>query len=222
MMHKDTILTLLTDRGQPLCDACIRRATGITPHQTVNQNTRHLENLKRTRRVMGTCRDCGKSARCNVLLEAGSTAQPTGPPPTPPQPEVSTIDGRPWYWEGHVQATVVRWLEQQGWTVVQAADTAARTPGIDIVAKREPNKVLWTTVKGFPERSRHVQARHWFAGAIFDLVTYRDRDADPYLALALPDGFVTYRNLAGRIGWLKEAMRFSIFWVAQDGSVRSE
>ncbi|MFN3649669.1 MAG: hypothetical protein ACK47B_08805 [Armatimonadota bacterium] len=117
---------------------------------------------------------------------------------------------------------VVQWLQEQGWQVIQAADTAARTPGVDIIARRPPEKELWITVKGHPERSRYVQARHWFAGAVFDLVSYRNQGAERYLALALPDGYTTYSALAVKSGWLKKTMPFTILWVSENGRVRSE
>jgi hypothetical protein len=64
-----------------------------------------------------------------------------------------------------------------------------------------------------------TQARHWFQGAIFDLVCWRGEDKDADLMIAVPD-FVTYRTLASRIGWLAEAARFQIARVYEDGSVK--
>ncbi|PHQ79908.1 MAG: hypothetical protein COB69_06995 [Phycisphaera sp.] len=55
---------------------------------------------------------------------------------------------------------------------------------------------------------------------MFDLVRYRSKDADVELAAAFPDGFVTYQNLTGRVGWLRENMPATIIWVAEDGTIR--
>lgn len=57
-------------------------------------------------------------------------------------------------------------------------------------------KELWVSVKGYPEKSTHVQARHWFAGAVFELMLYRHESATARPAIALPEGFRTYANLA--------------------------
>ncbi|VVB54284.1 Uncharacterised protein [uncultured archaeon] len=131
-------------------------------------------------------------------------------------------DGKPWYWEGHVQATLVRWLAARHYSVVSAADTASREAGIDVMAVAPDGQELWVSAKGFPEKSRCPQARHWFAGALFDLVFYRSQRADVRLALALPAGFPTYHGLLARVGWLKASLPFTVFWVADDGSVSEE
>ena len=39
-----------------------------------------------------------------------------------------------WHWEGNVQDKLVTWLEQEGWTIRSAADTAAKSAGKDIIA----------------------------------------------------------------------------------------
>jgi hypothetical protein len=114
---------------------------------------------------------------------------------------------------------LVAWLKEQGWTVVSAANTAARTQGVDIIAWRE-RRLLWVSVKGYPERSHSVQAGHWLAGAVFDLVRYRHKEPAVELALGLPDGFARYRNLAPQTAWLQKAMPFRIYWVTPEGQVK--
>jgi hypothetical protein len=42
------------------------------------------------------------------------------------------------------------------------------------------------------------------------------------LTIALPDEFTRYLNLAPQVMWLRQAMPFRIFWIRQDGTVRSE
>ena len=42
------------------------------------------------------------------------------------------------------------------------------------------------------------------------------------LALALPDGFTRYLNLAPKTDWLRRTMPFGIYWVGQDKAVRYE
>ncbi len=127
-----------------------------------------------------------------------------------------------WYWEGNVQARVVSYLVYAGYAVRNVANTASREVGKDIVAVSPDGRELWVSAKGYPEKSRNVQARHWFSGALFDLVLYRGESTDAKLALALPDGFATYANFLPRVDWLKKAMNFEVFCVSEDGSVRVE
>ncbi len=109
-----------------------------------------------------------------------------------------------------------------GYLIQKVADTAARSPGKDIDAIGPDGRVLWVSVKGYPEKSKHTQARHWFAGGILDLVRYRHEREDVSLALCLPDGFTTYQNLARQTPWLRNAMPFVIYWVLESGEVRVE
>ena len=111
------------------------------------------------------------------------------------------------------------WLSSRGFAVRQAANTATREQGIDVIAGSSSGRDLLVTVKGWPEESADVQARHWFAGTLLDLVLYRGDYPDAQLGVAFPDGFTTYKTLARRTAWLAEAVPFSIFWVAEGGDV---
>jgi hypothetical protein len=90
------------------------------------------------------------------------------------------------------------------------------------VAADGRDRELWISVKGYPESSAYVQARHWFAGAVFDLILYRDEDTEVALAVAFPADFKTFITLAKRTRWLRQAMPFSIFWVHESGEVTME
>lgn len=100
----------------------------------------------------------------------------------------------------------------------RSANTASREQGIDIEAESD-GRLLWVSVKGFPTLSPHVQARHWFAGAVLDLVLYREQRKDVNLALGLPSGFKTHANLAARVTWLRASTPFLISWVDERGRV---
>lgn len=102
------------------------------------------------------------------------------------------------------------------------ADTESRAPGKDIIALSPDGRELWVSVKGFPENSPNTQARHWFSGAVFDLILYHGENPDVTLALGLPDGFPTYKGLPPRVKWLQESMPFRIYWVAESGRVSVE
>jgi hypothetical protein len=124
--------------------------------------------------------------------------------------------------EGNIQGRVVKHLVQLDYTIRSVADTASRTSGKDIIAISRENKELWVSVKGYPEKSSNIQARHWFSGALFDLILYHGENPKVQLGIAFPDGFVTYTNLLPRVKWFKEHLAILVFWVAEDGSVREE
>jgi hypothetical protein len=117
---------------------------------------------------------------------------------------------------------VVAHLSARGYSILAVADTAARSPGKDIVAVAPDGRELWVSVKGYREKSPNMQARHSFAEALLDLVLYRGENPQVDLAVALPDGFRTYLGLAPRVNWLRCKMPFRIYWVAESGKVRSE
>jgi len=133
---------------------------------------------------------------------------------------------RPWNWEGNVQAVVVDFLSKNGYKISQVANTAIFEKGKDIVAITPNGKTLWVSVKGWPSGTRstrpNTQARNWFSRALFDIILYRDEDPTVELALAFPDGYTTYLNLAKRIGWFKKSTKLQIFWVSENGAIRIE
>ncbi len=220
MAHRDTILQFLASSTGPVCDDCISARTGIMPRQTVNQACNRMATAGEIRRSdLEVCAFCRAPKICN---HAGSSQVP----PQVASPVAETDDhGRPWHWEGNVQARLVTHLASEGWRLVSAANTAAKSTGKDIVAERD-RKSLWISVKGFPESKSRThpatQARHWFSHAVFDVVMYRDEDASVELAIGLPAGYTTYENLAARVRWLRQNLPFSIYWVSESGTVRLE
>lgn len=221
MKHLDTILAFLASAGGPICDDCLSARTGITPRQAVNLSCRSLEKANQVSRgEKTTCHYCRMVKICNLLRRTAAAL------PEPPPLVATTNDPHKlWHWEGNVQDRLVTWLEGEGWTIRSAADTAAKSAGKDIIAERD-GRTLWISVKGYPRRTERTnpatQARHWFSHAVFDLVLYRDESDTAELALGLPDGFVTYPNLAGRVAWLRSNLPFTIYWVNQSGEVRSQ
>jgi hypothetical protein len=65
--HTDLIIAALRD-GEARCDKCLKRLTGITPHQQVNQIARRLANLGTTERGPGHCPSCGKRKKLNRIV----------------------------------------------------------------------------------------------------------------------------------------------------------
>jgi hypothetical protein len=138
---------------------------------------------------------------------------------------------RPWCWEGNVQDTLASWLQHQGWVVRATADTAAREPGIDLLAE-VGNRWLAVEVKGYPsttyERGSKQgmpkptqpanQARQWFSHALLGMMLLRDRRPDAEIALAFPR-FGTYENLVARTHLSFGMLGFGVYFVDEDGQV---
>jgi hypothetical protein len=129
-----------------------------------------------------------------------------------------------WFWEGNVQAVVVRHIAARGYLVRSVADTATKQRGKDIIAEKD-GKPLWVSVKGYPKGTKRTrpatQASHWFKQVIFDVIEYRGENRESELAVALPD-YPRYRTLAERITWFQAAANFAYFWVQENGEVKIE
>jgi hypothetical protein len=115
-----------------------------------------------------------------------------------------------WCWEGNVRNCIVEFLKSGGFEITAYANTQARESGKDIRAIAHDGAVLWVTVKGYPQKSSHTQARHWFAGALFDVIMYKEEDSTARLGIGLPAGFTTYHNLAERLIWFKANRSISV------------
>jgi hypothetical protein len=217
--NKDRVLSVLKTAKADLCDDCLSNLSGIRPRQTVYTICRTLSDTSIILRHHGKCDHCRKFK----LVSRLSTKQSFDIKVEASRQTVTSERSRTaWFWEGNVQAKVVDYLVKNGYVIRSVSDTALRAPGKDIVAITPDGNELWVSAKGYPEKSSNVQARHWFSGAVFDLLLYRGENPNVKLALALPDSFVTYINLVPRINWLKQTMPFEIFWVSEDGSVRRE
>lgn len=218
MNNKGKILVALTGNNNALCDDCLSAISGVVPRQTVFRLCNELSQQGVIGRRRSRCGSCDKFK----LTNAADSSVPVTPTTNQTSTSPSTVEGRPWYWEGNIQAALVRHLVGSGYSIVSVSDTATREAGKDVVAEKPGTGRLLVSVKGYPDKSRHVQARHWFAGALFDLVLYRDEEPRATLALAFPDGYVTFKNLAKRVTWLRNTLPFNIYWVRSDSSVRIE
>jgi hypothetical protein len=136
-------------------------------------------------------------------------------------PSHSKDSSRQWFWEGNVQAQLVRYLSGQNYRIRSVADTLTKQRGIDIVAERN-GEVLWISVKGYPAGTDRTppstQAGHWFKQAIFDVLSYRGQDKSVSLGVGLPD-YKRYRALSSKIDWLRPIADFRYFWVEETGVV---
>jgi hypothetical protein len=219
MSHRAAVLTALKRSGA-LCDDCLSEVTKITPRQTINMACRALHSSKTLSRPRESCLRCKRVKIVNRLFPSAAIVSRTVVTKT--TGVANPKNGRPWYWEGNVQARIVGFLSSQGCTVHSESDTASRQQGKDIVAADCDGRTIWVTVKGFPDKSRNIQARHWFAGALLDLARYRDENTDALLAMGLPSGFTTYESLIRRTEATRKFLGYSVYWVQPDGSVTRE
>lgn len=225
MANKDKIMAALDVASGLICDDCLTRRATLKQRQTAYSICTQLSHDGAIDREQNTCAYCRGYKLVNRLCSvdpAVGIAQVS----MPDAPEEPSDQARPWFWEGNVQAALVSWLTANGYSIRSVANTATKEAGKDIIAVDCEGIELWITVKGYPNGTDRTnpasQARHWFSGAIFDLVLYREARKDVALAAAFPDGFTTYGKLADRTTWLKEAAPFTLFWVAADGTVRRQ
>jgi hypothetical protein len=216
MSNKDKLLAALGRLGGPVCDDCAAAAAGLTRRQTAFQLATELAAQGAIGRAKAICSLCG--ALKNASWRIGITPAADSIRPSPP----ATDRTRPWYWEGNIQSRLVDELKRLGYAIESVVDTGTKEPGTDIVARSSGGKGLWVTVKGFPEKSAYTQARHWFAGALMDVVLYRGAESAIDLAIGLPDGFPTFQALASRVAWLRDRVPYSVYWVGESGTVRTE
>ncbi len=216
MSIRDKLKSTLKTSG-PMCDDCLSSSAFVKPRQTVNARCRELETAGELIRKTDQCPQCKGTKIVNRLL-AEKEIPPKRTHVVSESPGTMLDNKRPWYWEGNVQAKIVEYLVSSGWEILTSADTATREAGKDIVATKN-GKELWVSVKGWPKKSQNVQARHWFSGAIFDLVLYKDLGPNVLLAIGIPGGFSTYQNLIGRVLWLRKNLPFEVITVSEEGKV---
>lgn len=218
MINSKKVLNFLEKYGNVWCDDCLSEKTAIYPRQQINKITRKLADKGEIIRSNGYCTGCNKYK----TVSSSSSNKIVVTPKNIEKQNVKTIDGRPWCWEGNIQAMLVTYLANNDYKIISVSNTESRESGKDIIAQTPHNNTLWISVKGWPEKSVNTQARHWFSQALFDIILYRDESVDVELALAFPDGYSTYFNLAKRITWFKAQAKYRIFWVSETGSVRIE
>lgn len=234
MPSQSEIVSALRSASGPICDDCLCQLTSYSCRQGARGAALSLAAKGVLQRAESRCSICGGLKTTSLGVVANDTQSAVDMRvPVSSTPVVLTGAGssntggahRPWHWEGNIQSVLVAHLAGQGYRITQVVDTASKQAGVDIRAERDDQE-LWVTVKGYPEQKSRThpatQARHWFSGAIFDLVLYRSERSDVMVAMGMPDGFVTYQNLAARVGWLKKELPFRVLWVTKEGGVRED
>jgi hypothetical protein len=161
------------------------------------------------------------------------------PGATTDRPEAPVTRGEPkgdapeaaWFWEGNVQAAVVRHLAAEGWHIRRVADTASRERGVDIEADHGGVRLL-VEVKGYPAATyargkragqeptpAPLQARAYFSNALLSGVLMRSENEDDRVALAFP-AMETYSALATRCRGPLASAGIELWLVDDSGGVR--
>ncbi|MCC6958024.1 MAG: hypothetical protein IT316_14585 [Anaerolineales bacterium] len=218
MTNRDRVIQYLKNHPEGVDDDKLAQALGFSQRQQANSLCKKLaeEGLVVRQPVAGKIHNFWAGSKITQAKQRGGfeTAQPL-------ENSDSTMA---WYWEGNVQAQVIRYLVSHNFKIRSAADTKSRQRGVDIVAERDENQV-WISVKGYPKRTEKTQpstqAGHWFKDVIFDMLEYRGENQSIKLGVGLPD-FPRYRSLAAKIAWVKPVVDFVYFWVQESGEVTVE
>lgn len=166
--------------------------------------------------------------------EDASAATVVEEPEAPVSDEAVENDDAPeaaWFWEGNVQAAVVRHLAAEGWHIRRVADTASRERGVDVEADRDGMRLL-VEVKGYPAATyargkragqpqptpAPLQARAYFSNALLSGVLMSGDHEGARVALAFP-AMETYRALAERSQAALGRAGIELWLVEEDGSV---
>jgi uncharacterized protein (DUF433 family) len=138
-----------------------------------------------------------------------------------------------WFWEGNVQAALIRHLMHDGWQIDAVADTITRARGVDIQASLNGQELL-VEVKGFPSRlylrgSRQgeikptqpaLQARHWLSDAVFKAMELRSKRPEARIAIGLPK-VARYESLLQNTRASLKHLAINVYLVSEDGAVDS-
>ena len=212
MTIAERIVALLQLRPDGVDDDELSNLLGLTARQQVNSRCRQLmkKGVVARRQVDGKIRNFWSGQR---IPDTSSNAHSS-----------SSDSSKQWFWEGNVQAQLVRHLIGENYRIRSMADTLTKQRGIDIVAERN-EQILWVSVKGYPvgtdKTPPSTQAGHWFKHAIFDVLSYRGQDKSVSLGVGLPD-YRRYRALSIKIEWLRPVANFRYFWVRESGEVSVE
>ena len=212
---RDQIILYLQDHPEGVDDDMLAQALALKQRQQANSRCRELEREGFvSRRVVN-----GKIRNFWVDSKQVPLKQTEGPKKATLNSDLGRT--KHWFWEGNVQAQVVKYLVAQQFLIRSVADTASHQHGVDIIAERD-GRQLWISVKGYPqgtEKTRPTtQAGHWFKNVVFDMLAYRGENKSIKLGIALPD-FPRYRSLAARIAWFQLVADFVYFWVLENGEV---
>lgn len=137
-----------------------------------------------------------------------------------------------WFWEGNVQNKIIEFMQKnEDFKILLKANTQTKERGPDILAKKDGVKRR-VSVKGFPSDKYMsgprmgqkkptpptLQAKHWFAEAIFDVICAKSALQEIEIAIGFPK-FPRYVNLVRNVKWFRETIGLFCYFVSENGEV---
>jgi hypothetical protein len=137
-----------------------------------------------------------------------------------------------WFWEGNVQKKIVGFMNRnEGFEIISTANTQTKERGPDILAEKGGVRRI-VSVKGYPSdkytsgpnmgrkkpTQPTLQAKHWFAEAVFDLIRAKSARPEIEIALGFPK-IPRYVNLLREVQWFRETIGLLCYFVGENGEV---
>jgi Holliday junction resolvase-like predicted endonuclease len=144
-------------------------------------------------------------------------------------PDVTTD----WFWEGNVVEALARYLESNGWVIVNKANTRSKERGVDIHALKGQT-ALFVEVKGYPSTNYRDpkraaerkptnptnQSQQWYSHALLKALRLQTKHPGSKIALGLPD-FPRYRALFDETKMGFERLGLALLTVKANGDVQA-
>ncbi|MEN3013330.1 MAG: hypothetical protein ABDH23_01780 [Endomicrobiia bacterium] len=137
-----------------------------------------------------------------------------------------------WFEETNVAKKMVDWLTKNGYNVIRSNIKNKRQKGYDIEAEKGQAYFIFE-VKGFPSEKyvsgtkkglkkptpSNLQARHWFADALFSLIIAKSNNPSYEIGVVLPNK-KKYLDLINQISYFRSIFRLHCFLVEENGDVK--
>lgn len=138
-----------------------------------------------------------------------------------------------WFWEGNVVEALARYLEGDGWLIVNKANTHSKERGVDIHAQKGETALL-VEVKGYPSTNYRDprrsaerkptnptnQSQQWYSHALLKALRLQTKHPNSKVALGLPD-FPRYRTLFEETKMGFERLSLALLTVKPNGEVQA-
>lgn len=136
-----------------------------------------------------------------------------------------------WFEEGNVCKKVKKFLEDKKHYKIERFNKDKKAKGPDIIASKSSKKLI-VEVKGYPsdyyvrgekkgKKKRtppKLQARHWLAEGLFQLIQRKSEYPDIEIGLGLPDKYSDL-GFTEKIKCFKDAFKLTYFLVNEKGNV---
>lgn len=136
-----------------------------------------------------------------------------------------------WFEETNISKKIKDWLEKNGYDILKF-NTNKKAKGHDIEAKKNNLKFIFE-IKGFPSdkyvigkkigkkkrTNPNLQAKLWFAEALFSLIIAKSQDPEIKIALGLP-AKNKYKELINKITYFRKQFDLLCFLVDENGEIK--